>query len=49
MRYVFGDYELDDQLYQLRRGGELVEVEPKVFDLLICLIHYHNRVASKNY
>lgn len=48
MRYTFGDYELDEQLYQLRRTGELVEIEPKVFDLLVYLIEHHDRVVSKD-
>lgn len=46
MHYVFGDYELDAQLYQLHRAGELVELEPKVFDLLVYLIEHHERVIS---
>jgi DNA-binding winged helix-turn-helix (wHTH) protein len=49
MIYRFGDYELDAQLYPLRRAGELVELEPKVFDLLAYLIEHHDRVVSKNY
>jgi TolB-like protein/DNA-binding winged helix-turn-helix (wHTH) protein len=48
MIYRFGDYELDAQLYQLRRAGESVEVEPKVFDLLVYLIQQHDRVVSKD-
>jgi DNA-binding winged helix-turn-helix (wHTH) protein len=49
MIHGFGDYELDTQLYQLRRADELVELEPKVFDLLAYLIEHHDRVVSKNY
>ena len=48
MIHRFGDYELDTQLYQLYRAGELVELEPKVFDLLIYLIQHHERVISKD-
>lgn len=48
MHYTFGDYELDGQLYQLRRVGELIELEPKVFDLLVYLIHHHDHVVSKD-
>jgi TolB-like protein/DNA-binding winged helix-turn-helix (wHTH) protein len=48
MIHRFGDCELDTQLYQLRRAGELVELEPKVFDLLIYLIQQHDRVVSKD-
>ncbi len=46
--YRFGDYELDGQLYQLRRAGEMVELEPKVFDLLVYLMTHHERVVSKD-
>jgi len=48
MHYVFGDCELDAHLYQLHRAGELVELEPKVFDLLVYLIQHHDRVVSKD-
>lgn len=48
MRYMFGDYELDEHLYQLRRVGEVVEVEPKVFDLLVYLVQHQERVVSKD-
>ena len=34
MRYVFGDYELDTQLYELRHAGQLCQLEPQVFDVL---------------
>lgn len=35
MRYVFGDYSLDTQRYELRRAGELIPLGPQVFDILI--------------
>ena len=34
MRYTFDDVVLDTTRYELRRGGELVHVEPQVFDVL---------------
>ena len=34
MRYTFDDYRLDTDLRELRRGRELVPLEPQVFDLL---------------
>jgi len=40
MLYRFDDCELEDRLYQLRRKGERVEIEPKVFDLLVYLLHH---------
>jgi predicted ATPase len=47
MIYVFGEYEFDEHLYELRRSGESVKIEPKVFDVLAYLIHHRNRVVTK--
>ena len=30
MIYAFDEYELDTQLYELRRAGALLQLEPKV-------------------
>ena len=35
MHFVFGDHVLDPARRELRRGAELIEVEPQVFDLLL--------------
>ena len=48
MPFVFGDYSLDAGRRELRRGTELVELEPQVFDLLIYLIENRDRVVSKD-
>jgi len=48
MRFLFGDYALDLERRELRRGAELVEVEPQVFDLLAYLVENRDRVASKD-
>jgi len=48
MRYQFEDHVLDTDRRELRRGADLVPVEPKVFDLLIFLIANRERVASKD-
>jgi predicted ATPase/DNA-binding winged helix-turn-helix (wHTH) protein len=45
--YAFGEYVLDLQLFQLRRGDEVVPLEPKVFDVLRYLVEHHDRVATK--
>lgn len=37
MIYMFADYELDEHLYQLRRAGEIVAIEPQVFRFLAYL------------
>jgi len=38
MIYVFGDYELDTRLYDLRHAGKPTRLEPKVFDVLAYLL-----------
>src|SRR5262249_9901725 len=48
MRFLFGDYALDLERRELRRGADLVEVEPQVFDLLAYLVESRGRVASKD-
>src|SRR5215471_15641330 len=48
MRFLFGDYALDLERRELRRGADLVEVEPQVFDLLAYLVANRDRVASKD-
>jgi DNA-binding winged helix-turn-helix (wHTH) protein/pimeloyl-ACP methyl ester carboxylesterase len=48
MRFLFGDYVLDLERRELRRGDDLVEVEPQVFDLLAYLVAHRDRVASKD-
>ncbi len=48
MQYRFEDYVLDSGRRELRRGTELIAVEPQVFDLLTFLIHHRDRVISKD-
>ncbi|MGH0033826.1 MAG: ATP-binding protein [Myxococcota bacterium] len=48
MIYVFGDFELDDRLFQLRRCGEPLRVEPRVLDLLLFLVRNPDRVVSRD-
>ena len=47
MVYTFGDIELDERLCELRRGGAVVHVQPKVFDLLLLLAKAGDRVVLK--
>ena len=46
MRYVFEDCVLDTDRRELRRGADLVAVEPQVFDLLVYLVQNRERVVS---
>jgi class 3 adenylate cyclase/predicted ATPase len=48
MRYVFGDYVLDPQRYELYCVGKLVPVRPKVCEVLAYLLAHRDRVVSKD-
>ena len=48
MLYVFEDFSLDCDRRELRRGNELLSIEPQVFDLLQYLIRNRDRVVSKD-
>ena len=48
MLYLFEDYSLDVDRQELRRGKDLVPVEPQVFDLLEHLIRNREHVVSKD-
>jgi len=43
----FDRFVLDTRRYELRRDGEIVRVEPQVFDVLTQLVSDHDRVVSK--
>ncbi len=43
----FGDYELDDQQFELREDGVKVPVQPKVLDVLFHLVRARDRVVLK--
>lgn len=48
MRYRFDDSMLDVAKRELRRDGNVVSVEPQVFDLLTFLIRNRDRVVSRD-
>jgi pimeloyl-ACP methyl ester carboxylesterase/DNA-binding winged helix-turn-helix (wHTH) protein len=45
--YRFEDCELDVARFVLRRHGDVVHVEPQVFDLLVVLVEQRDRVVTK--
>ncbi len=47
MRYVFEDCELDTTLFELRRAGRAIKVEPQVFDVLVHLVRHRDRVVTR--
>ena len=48
LRYFFGNYALDTDRRELRRGVDVVPTTPQVFDLLDYLIRNRERVVSKD-
>ncbi len=46
--HVFGAFELDEGLYELRQNGSVVRIEPKVFDVVAYLLRNASRVVSKD-
>src|SRR5215212_4958947 len=48
MAFVFGENELDLRRHELRRAGEVVHVEPQVFDLIAFLVASRDRIVSKD-
>ncbi len=48
MLYRFEAYALDPGTRELKRGAELIALEPQVFDLLVFLIENRDRVVSKD-
>ncbi len=45
--FAFGDRELDPALFELRRAGVRVPLEPQVFNVLAYLLAHRDRVVSK--
>ena len=48
MVLAFGEHRLDIERRELRHGAELIDLEPKVFDLLAFLVLHRDRVVSKD-
>jgi len=46
--FRFAGFEIDIARRELRRAGELVPLEPQVFDLLVHLVRNHDRIVSKD-
>src|SRR5262245_28718960 len=47
MVYVFSDLEIDEELFELRKGGTKVPVQPKVLMLILLLVRERERVVPK--
>lgn len=48
MLYRFGDFEVDTDRFELRRGGRALPVEPLVFDLICFLVENPARVLGRD-
>jgi TolB-like protein len=48
VEFLFSDHRLDTDRRELRRGPEVIAVEPQVFDLLVYLVQNRDRVVSKD-
>src|SRR5262245_66317773 len=46
-RLLFGDFELDESRFELRKDGAPVSVQPKVLDLIFYLARHRDRVVTK--
>ena len=47
MIHRFGEFELDDQLFELRKGREIIPIQPKAFDILRSLVDKQDVVVSR--
>lgn len=48
MIFRFGDFELDDRAYELRKNGRPCHTEPLIFDLIAYLLRTNGRVVSRD-
>ena len=48
MQFLFAGHTLDTDRRELRRGDDVIAVEPQVFDLLVYLVQNRDRVVSKD-
>src|SRR5262245_4726547 len=47
MSYVFGDFELDDSLFELRSCGERVALRPQALEVFFHLVRNRERVVTR--
>lgn len=48
MIYAFGDFELDEERFELRRTGRPIRLEPKAFRVLAYLIQHRDRAVPRD-
>ena len=47
-RYAFGPFELDERERRLTRDGQDVHLQPKSFEVLLCLLEHAGHLVEKN-
>jgi predicted ATPase/DNA-binding winged helix-turn-helix (wHTH) protein len=47
VRATFAEFEVDTMAFELRRGGDVIPLEPQVFEVLAHLVRHHDRVVTK--
>ena len=48
MLFEFDDFVLDESAFELRRGGEVVKVDPKAFDMLRCMVRRPGELLTRS-
>ena len=48
MKYTFAEFEFNEQLLELKRNGDVVEAQPKMFELLAYLLAHRDRLIPKD-
>lgn len=48
MAWIFGDYQLDPERFELRHGTDPVGLEPQVLALLLHLVRHRDRMVTKD-
>src|SRR5579883_1260998 len=48
MVFAFGDFELDEERFELRSGGSKVPVQPKVLEFLVYLVKRRTRLVPRH-
>ena len=48
MAWIFGDFRLDQERFELTRGGQPVRLEPQVLALLVHLVRHRDRMVTKD-
>ncbi len=48
MSIIFAGHEIDPRRQELRRAGQVVHIEPQVYDVLVHLVRNRDRIVSKD-